>query len=141
MGRWDEAITSYQEILDGWPDFEYDCDIQTAIAYDYEKLRDTGEVPKETINPLIEEAYKTVLENYPKGCIASKEVAFRLAGIMFEKGDKDSAIKYYRQFLELAGTNVKSPCQRNDERITAVRAKLAELERFEGLTVEGGTNK
>jgi hypothetical protein len=52
--------------------------------------------------------------------------------MLVEKGDKDGAIKYYRQFLELAQAKEKSPCQGNDERITAVRDKLAELE---------GTNK
>jgi len=82
-------------------------------------------VPKEQVNPLIEEAYKAVLAN-SSGCYSTPDVAYKLAGIMLEKGDKAAAAKYYRKFLDVA--------KRNDDRIATVKAKLSEL------AADGGNN-
>ncbi len=125
MGRWTDAINNYQKVLDNWPDFEHACGIQAAIGGCYEKLRDKEGVPKEGVNPLIEDAYIAILTNYPN-CYAIKNAAYKLAGIMLEKGDKASAAKYYKKFLETA--------RPNDDRLAPVKAKLAEL------TAEGGNN-
>ena len=108
-----------------WPDFEHACGINAAIAYCYESLRDKEGVPKEEINPLIEQAYKAVLAD-ATGCFMTNETAYKLAGMMLDKGDKAGAIKYYQKFLERAGPD--------DGRLAPVKAKLAEL------TAEGGTN-
>jgi hypothetical protein len=100
-------------------------------------LRDKEGVPKEGINPLIEQAYKAVLAN-AAGCYMTKETAYKLAGMLLDKGDKAGAIKYYQKFLDSA----QSPqygCARpktssQDNRIEAVKAKIAEL------AAEGGAN-
>ena len=142
LKRWDAAIESFQKLLDDWPDFEYACTVQAAIAGSYEVLRDEEGVPKEAVNPLIEQAYKAILANYP-GCYETKEVSFRLAGMMLEKGDKTNAAAYYRKFLELSDPNIdptrKLGCAQlksssQDSRIEAAKAKLAEL------IAEGGNN-
>jgi tetratricopeptide (TPR) repeat protein len=142
LKRWDAAIENFQKLLDDWPDFEYACTVQAAIGGSYEVLRDEGGVPKEAVNPLIEQAYKAILANYP-GCYETKEVSFRLAGMMLDKGDKAGAIKYYQKFLELSDPNAdptrkfrcaKSKSLPQDSRIEAAKAKLAEL------AAEGGTN-
>jgi len=112
-------------VLDDYPDFEYACGINAAIGECYEKLRDVGGVPKEAVNPLIEEAFKAVADN-AAGCHVAKEITYKLAVMMLDKGDKASAITYYRQFLTLA--------RPKDGRIAIVKAKLAEL------TAEGGNN-
>jgi tetratricopeptide (TPR) repeat protein len=125
LGRWADAIANYQKVLDDQPDFEYACGIQAAIGGCYEKLRDEESVPKEQVNPLIEETYKTALAN-SSVCYSTPEIAYKLAGMMLEKGDKASAAKYYNKFLETA--------KRKDDRIATVKAKLAEL------AAEGGNN-
>ena len=94
-------------------------------------------MPKEGANPLIEDAYKAILNNYPD-CYANKEAAYKLAGMMLDKGDKAGAIKYYRKFLELAdadtGGCANSKSSSQGSRIDTAKAKLAEL------TAEGGNN-
>ena len=125
MGRWDDAIKNYQKVIEDWPDFEYSCGIQAAIGWCYEALRDKEGVPKEAVNPLIEETYKAALANKTV-CYSTHEVAYKLAGMMLDKGDKASAAKYYKKFLETAGPK--------DERLAPVKAKLVEL------TAEGGNN-
>jgi len=125
MGRWADAINNYQKVVENWPEFEYACSINAAIAACYESLRDKEGVPKEGINPLIEQAYKAVLAD-ATGCYMTKETAYKLAGMMLDKGDKAGAIKYYQKFLETA--------KPDDDRLAPVKAKLAEL------TAEGGTN-
>ena len=121
--------------MDNSPDFEYACGIEAAIGWCYEKLRDEGGVPKEEINPLIEQAFIAVVAN-SSGCYATNEVAYRLAGMMLEKGDKVSAVKYYRKFLDTAkpfrADSGAPPRLRSrqpqDSRIETVKAKIAELE-------------
>ena len=125
LGRWADAIDNYQKVLDDYPDFEHSCGINAAIGVCYESLRDKEGVPKEQVNPLIEEAYKAVLAN-SSGCYSTPDVAYKLAGIMLEKGDKAAAAKYYRKFLDVA--------KRNDDRIATVKAKLSEL------AADGGNN-
>ena len=142
MGRLVEAIDNYQRVLDNQSDFEYACGINAAIGACYEKLRDEGSVPKEEANPLIEKAFKAVADN-AAGCYSSKEITYKLAGMLLDKGDKAGSIKYYQKFLELAQPKTSSTktvsCSQSktsspDKRIEAVKAKLAEL------TTEGGNN-
>jgi hypothetical protein len=141
MGRWADAINNYQKVVENWPDFEHACGINAAIAVCYESLRDKEGVPKEGVNPLIEQAYKAVLAD-ATGCYMTKEAAYKLAGMMLDKGDKAGAIKYYQKFLDSAkppqyGSSANTKCsssQKQDGRIEAVQAKLAEL------AVEGGNN-
>lgn len=137
MGRWADAVNNYQKVLDDWPDFEHACGINAAIAACYESLRDKEGVPKEGINPLIEQAYKAVLAD-ATGCYMTKETAYKLAGMLLDEGDKAGAIKYYQKFLDSAQSPkygcAKSKTSSQDSRIEAVKAKIAEL------TTEGGTN-
>ncbi len=132
MGRWDDAIKYYQKVVDDWPDFEYVCGAQAAVGWCYEALRDSKQAPKETVNPVIEQIYTTILRDYPD-CYVAHYAAFQLAKMSMEKGDKINAIAYYRKFLELAAPN--------NVRIEDAKAKIAELERFDKLTIEGGMNK
>jgi tetratricopeptide (TPR) repeat protein len=125
MGRWLDAINNYQNILDNWPDFESICGVQAAIGGCYESLRDKGGVPKEEANPLIKQAYRAVLANWPD-CYSSAYISMRLGDMALEEGDKATAQHYYRQFLEKA--------RPGDKRIETVKAKLAEL------AAQGGPN-
>ena len=140
LKRWENAIENFQKLIDDFPDFEYACSVQTAMSYCYEKLRDSGDLPKEGVNPIIEETYKAILTKYP-GCYETKEVSYRMAGLMLEKNDKTSAATYYKMFLQAAkseserlSTIYKGRKPPPDKRIETVQAKLAEL------AAEGGTN-
>ena len=69
----------------------------------------------------------------------TKETAYKLAGMMLDKGDKVGAIKYYQKFLDSAqslqyGSAKCGSSQKQDGRVEAVKAKLAEL------VAEGGNN-
>ena len=133
LGRWEEAIAYYRKVVDDYADFEYVGGAQCAIGWSYETLRNSGKIPKEQANPIIEQAYTAVLTKYPD-CYVANYAAFQLAGMSAEKGDKISAIAYYKKFLELANPQ--------DVRIASAKEILEKLERFDpGLTVEGGTSK
>ena len=120
-------------MVDDYADFEYVGGAQCAIGWSYETLRNSGKIPKEQANPIIEQAYTAVLTKYPD-CYVANYAAFQLAGMSAEKGDKISAIAYYKKFLELANPQ--------DVRIASAKEILEKLERFDpGLTVEGGTSK
>jgi tetratricopeptide (TPR) repeat protein len=126
MGRWLDAINNYQKILDNWPEFESICGVQAAIGGCYEGLRDRGSMPKEAANPLIKQAFKAVLANWPD-CYSAAYVSMRLGDMAMEEGDKVTAKQYYQLFL----AKVKS----KDKQIEAVKAKLA------ALSAEGGNNQ
>jgi tetratricopeptide (TPR) repeat protein len=139
MRRLENTIDIFQKLLADYPDFEHACSVQTAMSWCYEQLRDSGSLPKEAANSILEEMYKSILTNHPN-CYATKEISYRLAGLMFEKGDKVSTTKYYKTFLQAAKSESeqlskiykgKKPPQ--DIRIEAVQAKLT------SLAVEGGS--
>jgi tetratricopeptide (TPR) repeat protein len=140
LRRWEDVIENFQKLIEDYPDFEHACSAQTAMSYCYEKLRDSGGLPKEGVNPILEDTYKAILTNYP-GCYATKEVSYRMAGLMLEKGDKTSASTYYKMFLQAANseserlsTIYKGKKPPPDRRIETVQAKLIEL------AAKGGTN-
>jgi TolA-binding protein len=117
--KWDGAIKYFQKIVDNYPDFENICNAQAAVGWCYEAIAREENWPKEAVLPLIEEAYKAVLDKYPNGNMVYY-AAYRLAELSVEKGDKASAITYYRKFLEKAHPQ--------DTRIETVKAKIASLE-------------
>jgi tetratricopeptide (TPR) repeat protein len=140
LRQWENTIENFQKVIDDYPDFEHACTVQTAMSYCYEQLRDSGDLPKEGVNPILEETYKAILSNYP-GCYATKEISYRMAGLMLEKGDKTSASTYYKMLLQAAqseserlSTIYKGKKPPPDKRIETVQAKLAEL------AVKGGNN-
>jgi tetratricopeptide (TPR) repeat protein len=141
MRRWEEAIEYYGIVVDDYAECKYVSGAQAAVGWCYEVLRDEGKIPKGQANPIIEEAYTAVLADYPD-CYVADYVAYRLGEMMFEKGDKAAAARYYRKFLESTYPE--------NERIAEVKAKVARLEgleraELEGVrpvpAVEGGANK
>jgi tetratricopeptide (TPR) repeat protein len=118
LKQWDNAITYYQKVVDNWPEFEYACGAQAGVGWCYEALRSTGAIPKEQADPIIEQIYISVLDNYPN-CYISHYAAFQLAEMNAEKGNKVNAITYYRKFLELA--------KPGNSRTEEVKIKLAKL--------------
>jgi TolA-binding protein len=119
QGKWEKSIVYLQKVVDDYPNYKNACNAQVAIGWCYEALRDRENLPKEAINPLIEEAYKAALDKYPD-CNMAASAAYRLGELSIKKGDKVNAIVYYKKFLELA--------MQGDRRIETVKAKEASLE-------------
>ncbi|MGD0077536.1 MAG: tetratricopeptide repeat protein [Sedimentisphaerales bacterium] len=131
--NWDGALKYFQKVVDNYPGFENACGAQAAVGWCYEKLGELNEVPKEIINPLAEESYKAVLENY-KDCNEASYAAYRLGELSEEKGNKADEMTYYRKFLTLADPN--------NEYIKQVKEKLFELEWLdEQLNAKEGAGK
>jgi len=128
MRRWEEAIEHYRIVVDKWPESEHACGAQAAVGWCYEALRNEGKIAKEQAEAIIEEAYTAVLADYPD-CYVADYVAYRLGEMMLARGDKASAARYYRKFLESTYPE--------NERIAEVQAKVKELERVRpGSAVE-----
>jgi tetratricopeptide (TPR) repeat protein len=125
LNKWSQALEIYQKILNDYPGFELACGVQAAIGGCYEMMRDMEGVPKEGVNPLIKEAFKAVLANWPD-CYSAVYVSMRLGDMALEEGDIKTAQYYYQQFLTKA--------KPKDKRIEMVKAKLAEL------AAQGGNN-
>lgn len=116
--KWDGAIEYFQKVVNDYPDIERACGAQAAIGWCAEALRDSNQAPKEAINPVIEQAYISVINDY-NDCYIAHFAAYRLAEMCVEKGDKTNAIVYYRKFLELA--------RPGNSRINAAKTRIAEL--------------
>jgi TolA-binding protein len=119
QGNWDGAIKYFHKTIENGPMFQYTWNAQAAIGWCYEALARSEKWPKEAALPLIEEAYKAVLDKYPNGNMAYY-AAYRLGELSIEKGDKAGAITYYRKYLEKAHPQ--------DTRIETIKAKLTTLE-------------
>jgi tetratricopeptide (TPR) repeat protein len=119
LGQWEEAIENFQIVVDDYPDFEYVCGAQAGVGWCYEAMVKEGKIPKEQAEPIIEQAYTTVLTKYPD-CYIAHYAAYQLAERSEAKGDRVAAVQYYRLFLELANPK--------NSRIDQAKAKLAELE-------------
>jgi tetratricopeptide (TPR) repeat protein len=122
-GDWDGAVEYYQKVVDEFPDYKYAGGSQCAVGWCFEVLRDSNQIPKEIVNPMIENAFVSVLTNYPD-CYVADYAAYQLADMCDKKGDNVNAISYYKKFLELA-----NPA---NTRIKIAEGRIAELE---------GTNK
>ena len=122
MGEWDEAIAYYQKVVDDWPNYKYAWSAQCLIGECFEKLQKSGVLTEAEAEPLIEQAYKLVIENY-RECSLAGHACLKLAEMNLKKGRKLEAAGYYELFLATAPA---------DPRVKSVKARLEEL---------GGYNK
>jgi len=118
MGNYTKTIEYYQEVVDRWPDYQYAWSAQCMIGECYEKLITQGILSEGETEPLIEQAYKLVIENYGDSSLAG-HACLKLAEMNLKKGLKLEAAGYYEQFLTVAP---------NDSRVKGVKAKLGKLD-------------
>ena len=118
MGEWEEAVAYYQKVVDDWPNYKYAWSAQYLIGNCYEKLRDSGSLPESEAEPLIEQAYKLVIENHPE-CSLAGHACLKLAEMNLKKGRKIEAAGYYELFLATA--------RPADPRVKSVKARLERL--------------
>jgi len=98
--NWPGAVEYFQKIIDEYPDSEYApaYDVQVRIGECYEALRDSNDVPKEEINPLIEETYKELLTKYPDNP-GNADTMIKLGWLSFEQGRLQEAVSYFENAL------------------------------------------
>jgi tetratricopeptide (TPR) repeat protein len=98
IGEFVKAIEHYQRLLDEYPHHRAACDAQFSIGNLYERLSHSGFLSESEANPLIEQAYRVVVENYPD-CNNFKYAALRLAELSSGRQQWTQAAIYYEQFL------------------------------------------
>jgi len=116
--RHEKAIECYRELLSNWPRYEDAHLAQYKLATSYEMLCQTGAMPKDEAEPLIEQAYEEVVRKYP-GCPHAAAASIKLADSSYKRGELERAIAYYEKFL--IGAHPE------DGQIERVKARLEEL--------------
>jgi len=116
-GEYGNAIEYYQKVVDNWPDYQFAWSAQCLIGECYEKLRNSGALSESQANPLIEQAYKLVIENYRDSSLAG-HACMKLGDMNLKKGRTLEAAGYYEMFLTAAPA---------DPRVKSVKARLERL--------------
>jgi tetratricopeptide (TPR) repeat protein len=99
LGNHEKAIEYFEKVVNSWPDYQYAWSAQCLIGECYEKLRDANALTESEANPLIERAYKAVIEKYP-ACSLVGHSCLKLAKPSFQKGQWSDAAMYFEIFLE-----------------------------------------
>jgi TolA-binding protein len=118
FGEYEKAITHYQKVVDNWPDYQYAWSAQYLIGSCYEKLKYYNSLPESEADPKIEQAYKSVVENYPDSAMVPS-ASLKLGYLDLKRGQKIEAAIYFELFLATA--------RPNDPRIERVEIQLEEL--------------
>jgi TolA-binding protein len=94
-----KGIEYYQHIIDNWPKYKYAWHAQFLAGRYYEKLRDSGGLTESEANPKIQQAYKSVIENYPDSDSAPI-AALNLGGMYFKSARWADAAHYFELCVE-----------------------------------------
>src|SRR4030042_528462 len=101
LGEYEKAITHYQQVVDNWPDYQYAWSAQYLIGSCYEKLKFYNSLTESEAEPKIEQAYKSVVENYPvSGMVPS--ASLKLGYMNLKRGQKIESVQYFVLFLVTA---------------------------------------
>ncbi|MCK4787228.1 MAG: tetratricopeptide repeat protein, partial [Desulfobacteraceae bacterium] len=104
LGQYAKGIEYYQHIVDNWPDYKYAWHAQYFVGMYYERLLRAGGITESEANPLIEQAYTAVVENYPDSKSAPT-AARNLGRINFNKKQWGGAAYYFELFLQKSDNN------------------------------------
>jgi len=99
LGEFVKGIAYYEAIAENWPDYQYAWHAQYFVGMYYSRLKASGAMAASEADPLIEKAYKGVVEKYPDSESAAP-AALKLAKMSSEKGLLPDAAKYYEFYLE-----------------------------------------
>jgi len=99
LGEYEKAIGCYKKIVDIWPDYQYAGQAQFLIGKCYETLIKSGSLPESVANPLIEQAYKAVVEKYPD-CTSAKDAWMELGWLNFKRGQWAEAAQCWELSLK-----------------------------------------
>jgi tetratricopeptide (TPR) repeat protein len=99
LGNHEKAIEYFQKVVTDWPDYEYAWSAQYLIGECYEDLQRSGILPASEGSPLMEQAYKAVIEKYPD-CSLVGPACLKLGWPRFQKGQWSDAAYYFELFLQ-----------------------------------------
>jgi TolA-binding protein len=109
-GDYNKAIDYFEQALANWPDSWHAGIAQGLIGVCYERLQASRALKEEEAYPLIEQAYKAVIEQYPDCPYYPEYACMRLGWMNFKKGKWADAAQYFELFLQ--------KCPANDPRET-----------------------
>jgi tetratricopeptide (TPR) repeat protein len=99
LGEHEKAIEYFQKVLSDRPGYQYAWSAQYLIGECYEDLQRSGILPASEANPLMEQAYKAVIEKYPD-CSLVGSACLKLGRPSFKKGQWADAAYYFEIFLQ-----------------------------------------
>jgi len=99
LREYEKGIEYYQHIIDNWPKYKYAWHAQFLAGRYYEKLRDSGGLTESEANPKIQQAYKSVIENYPDSDSAPI-AALNLGRMYFKSARWADAAHYFELCVE-----------------------------------------
>ena len=120
LGNQEKAVERFQKIVTDWPNYQYAWSAQCLIGECYEKLRDSGKIPKSEAEPEIEKAYQAVIERYPD-CSLVGHACLKLGDMYLQKGERDKAAACLELFLNKAHPD--DPC------IESIKKRLEQFRR------------
>lgn len=95
-----KGIEYYKYILDDWPKYKFAYHAQFLVGRYYEKLRDSGTVGESEANAKIEQAYKSVIQNYPDSD-STPVAALNLGRMYFKSAQWADAAHYFEVFVQI----------------------------------------
>ena len=100
LRQYQKGIEYYQHIVSNWPKYRYAYHAQFLLGGYYEKLRDSGAVSQSEADPKIQQAYKSVIQNYPDSDSAPI-AALNLATMYFRSAQWADAAHYFEVFVQI----------------------------------------
>lgn len=99
LGEYAKGIAYYQTVVDNWPHYKYAWHAQYFVGMYTRRLKESGLMEAAEADPLIEKAYKAVVENYTHSKSAAT-AAMELAEIYSRKGLFAKSAEYYEFYLD-----------------------------------------
>jgi outer membrane protein assembly factor BamD (BamD/ComL family) len=99
LGEYAKGIAYFQTIVDNWPQYKYAWHAQYFVGMYTERLKESGLMEAAEADPLIEKAYKAVVENYPHS-ESAPSAALELAEIYSDKSLFAESERYYEFYLD-----------------------------------------
>ncbi|MBN2019699.1 MAG: tetratricopeptide repeat protein [Sedimentisphaerales bacterium] len=101
LGNYNKAIEHLEITMALYPDYRFGWSAYNLIGECYQQLLYLKIVSKEVAEPLMEQAYQSVIEKYPKSCLAG-HCQIKLGEFYLDMGRFDDAIEYFESFLDNA---------------------------------------
>ncbi|MGD2095013.1 MAG: tetratricopeptide repeat protein [Phycisphaerales bacterium] len=98
LGQYEKAAEYLQKVVNDWPDYEYGWSTYNFLGACYDKLKNSGKIAESQADPLIEQAYKAIIENYPDSRMAG-HACLKLARLNSRKKRWSEAAGYYGAFI------------------------------------------
>ena len=106
LKEYEKTVAHFEKVIEKWPGYHRAARAQFSIGKCYESLKDAGTLPGSEADLKIEQAYKTVLENYLDSASAI-DACFKLGWLNFRKGLWPESVHYWELSREKLGVSPK----------------------------------